>query len=51
MLDLDMENPLVSVSASFQTTSPNFPDLLFIQQSTAKGGLNKVRYAENIYLV
>lgn len=39
-------SPLVG---PFQTIDQNFPDLLYIQLAAGKGGLNKVRYAENIY--
>lgn len=39
-------SPLVG---PFQTVAPNFPDLMYIQLSSTMGGLNKVRYAENIY--
>ena len=45
------DNHAQFATAPFQTASPAFPDLLYTEFSLLKGGKNKVRYAENNYIV
>ncbi|HPO93459.1 MAG TPA: VCBS repeat-containing protein [Phycisphaerales bacterium] len=45
------DNHAQFATAPFQTASPAFPDLLYTEFSLLEGGKNKVRYAENNYIV